>query len=314
GGGTRADARLTYLREEDAQSVRARLLALAHGVHEDTPAPPELPLLSVPGPRLIVSVLLSSEGVGAAFGVAFAAGLATFNKTAAVVVGGGSISVLVSLVTRVWRRVNTELGFSVADAPDGLRVRSGLLQTVAETIPRGRIQSIRLVEPLLWRPLGWCRIELHVAGREHMREGQGNRRLAKALLPVGSQAEASALLTRLLPGLPPRGTAPPARARLKSPFRYHFLSGAHDAAYAVGGTGRLMRVTTWVPLSKVQSIRRVEGPVQRRLRLATVHLDVPGKHHGVWLIDRDAGEAADLVATLPSLCATARKWDTPRGR
>jgi putative membrane protein len=309
GGASRADARLAYLRDEQAQVLRARLLAIAHGVHEDTPAPPETLLLSVPGTRLVASVLISSEGVIAVVGVAAAIALVNVSPGAAAAVGASAFSVLIGAVARVWRRVNTELGFSVAEAPDGLRVRSGLLQTVAETIPRGRIQSVRLQEPLLWRPFGWCRVELHVAGGEQRSEGRGGRRLARALLPVGSAEEAAALLRRLLPGLPPRGSRPPARARFKSPLRYHFLSGGHDESYAVGGTGRLTRVTTWVPLSKVQSIRTVEGPVQRMLHLATLHLDTPGRFHGASLVDRDGKEVAELAASLPSLCAAARKRD-----
>jgi putative membrane protein len=309
GGASRADARLAYLRDEQAQALRARLLAIAHGVHEDTPAPPETLLLSVPGPRLVASVLISNEGVGAVLGVAGAIALVNVSPAAAAAVGASAFSVLIGAVARVWRRVNTELGFTVAEAPDGLRVRSGLLQTVAETIPRGRIQSVRLQEPLLWRPFGWCRVELHVAGGEQRSEGRGGRRLARALLPVGSAEQAAALLWRLLPGLPARGPRPPGRARFKSPLRYHFLSGGHDETYAVGGTGRLTRVTTWVPLSKVQSIRTVEGPVQRMLHLATLHLDTPGRFHGAALVDREGAEVAKLAAALPSLCAAARRRD-----
>jgi putative membrane protein len=309
GGSSRADARLAYLRDEQAQVLRARLLAIAHGVHEDTPAPPETMLLSVPASRLVASVLISSEGVGALVGVAGAIALVNVSPTAAAAVGASAFSVLLGAVARVWRRVNTELGFSVAEAPDGLRVRSGLLHTVAETIPRGRIQSVRLLEPLLWRPFGWCRVELHLAGGEQRAEGHGSRRLARALLPVGSAEDAAALLWRLLPGLPPRGSSPPTRARLKSPIRYHFLAGGHDDTYGVGGTGRLTRVTSWVPLSKVQSIRTVEGPIQRLLHLSTLHLDTPGRFHGVALVDRDGAEVAKLASVLPPLCAAARKRD-----
>jgi putative membrane protein len=309
GGASRADARLAYLRDEQAQVLRARLLAIAHGVHEDTPAPPETLLLSVPGSRLVASVLISNEGVVALLGIAGTIALVNVSPAAAAAVGVSAFSILLGTVARVWRRVNTELGFSVAEAPDGLRVRSGLLQTVAETIPRGRIQSVRLQEPLLWRPFGWCRVELHVAGGEQRSEGRGGHRLARALLPVGSAEEASALMRRLLPGLPARGTPAPSRARFKSPIRFHFLSGGHDESYAVGGTGRLTRVTTWVPLSKVQSIRTVEGPVQRMLHLATLHLDTPGRFHGAALVDRDGAEVAELAAALPPLCAAARKRD-----
>ena len=44
-------------------------------------------------------------------------------------------------------------GFTVAQSPDGIRIRRGLLGTVAETIPAQRVQAVRMIEPLLWRPL-----------------------------------------------------------------------------------------------------------------------------------------------------------------
>jgi len=48
GGASRGDARLCYLRYSDATHVRAGLLAVAHGLHEAVPAPPEERLVVVP--------------------------------------------------------------------------------------------------------------------------------------------------------------------------------------------------------------------------------------------------------------------------
>src|SRR5260370_17738108 len=55
------------------------------------------------------------------------------------------------IVLAVWRQFNGEYGTVVAAAPEGLRLRSGLVQTTAETIRPGRVQAVRLVEPLGWR-------------------------------------------------------------------------------------------------------------------------------------------------------------------
>ena len=87
---------------------------------------------------------------------------------------------------------------------------------------------------------------------------------------------------------PPALTRPPRRARLKAPLSYHFLAAGHDAAAAMGVTGRIRKVTTWLPLEKVQSVRMVTGPVQRRLGLATVHLDAAGRDVRAEFRDRDA--------------------------
>ena len=70
--------------------------------------------------------------------------------------------------------------------------------------------------------------------------------------------------------------------------------------------GRLRRTTTWIPLEKVQSVRWVQGPVQRRLGLASVRLDVAGRRVTAALQDRSVAEAGALLRRLPALARTAR--------
>ena len=74
-------------------------------------------------------------------------------------------------------------------------------------------------------------------------------------------------------------------------------------------TGRINRATTWVPLEKSQSIRRVQGPLQRPLGLATVHVDVAGKRARAEFRDREVEEADQLVAELTALSRSARQPD-----
>jgi putative membrane protein len=106
---------------------------------------------------------------------------------------------------------------------------------------------------------------------------------------------------------PPALSRPPRQARQKAPLSYHFLAAGHDAATAMAVTGRLRKVTTWLLLEKVQSIRLVEGPVQRRLGLATVHVDVAGKDVRAEFRDRPGDEARRLVDELAALSRTARQ-------
>ena len=85
------------------------------------------------------------------------------------------------------------------EGPEGVRIRRGLFQTVSETIPFGRIQALRQVEPWLWRPFGWCRLEVDIAGATARNQrGEGADVVRKALLPVGSQADSWHLIARLL--------------------------------------------------------------------------------------------------------------------
>jgi len=308
GGATAGHARLAYLAAGEADTVREQLLALSRGAAPQADQPPERLLLSLPTGRLVASILVGSPTVtflvlGSVFVTA-----AALSPKAAIAILSSSGAIAIGLVTFFWRRLNGGYHLTVAEAHDGLRVRSGLLDTTAETIPRGRVQAVRMVEPLLWRPFGWCRLEVDVAGRQHRGgENSPERQQLREVLPVGTRAEAQRLLGRILPDAPVERSRPPERARWKAPFRYHYLSWGHNERCAVTTTGRVARVTSWVPLTKVQSLRLVQGPVQRRLRLATIYLDTAGRAVHAAIRDRDADEARAQLGELTVLSRSARR-------
>jgi putative membrane protein len=305
-GSGNADGRLAYLTEQGAVALRARLLAAHHGLDPATPEPAEQVVTSVPVGRLLGSALISTVAIAAVV-VAAGAVIAVVSPAGLIAAAGSLVWWLIVVATVVWRHVSSQYGFTVATSPDGVRIRRGLLGTVAETIPVQRVQAVRMVEPLLWRPLHWCRLEMDVAGHLGRDQGEGTHAVRKALLPVGSREEARRLLRIALPDTPPALTAPPRRARWKAPLSYHYLVAGHDATLAVAVTGRLRRETTWVPLAKTQSVRLVQGPLQRALGLATVHLDAAGRRVRAEFRERDAGEARALVSELAALSRNARK-------
>jgi putative membrane protein len=165
---------------------------------------------------------------------------------------------------------------------------------------------VRLVEPLIWRALGWCRLEVDVAGPRQRRENRPESQRLRALVPVGSRAEADQMISELLSSQPEPTRRPPRVARWKAPLTYHFLAWGGDDRYVVASRGRLCRKTTWVPLEKLQSVRWVQGPIQRRLGLASVRLDVAGKRVTANLEDRDTAEAHEAFGRLPDLARKAR--------
>jgi len=305
-GSSHADGRLAYLPEQAALELRARLLAAHHGLDPGTPAPDERVLVTVPFGRLVGSVMLSSASLVAALTIAEVVIILTV-PAAFAATGSALVVWLIVLGPLAWRRLATQYGFTVAESPDGIRIRRGLLGTVAETIPRRRVQAVRMVEPLLWRPLGWCRLEIDVAGSPGRDRADGSRRLRKSLLPVGSKDVGGQLMRTVLGADPPPLQRPPRRARGKAPLSYHFLAAGHDAATAMAVTGRLRKVTTWLPLEKVQSVRLVQGPVQRRLGLATVHVDAAGRDVRAEFRDRPGNEARRLVDELATLSRSARQ-------
>jgi putative membrane protein len=337
------EANLAYLTEDEALVVRAHLLDLAHlpvggkrapappaqavSVPSPTPAAPTAPadpadgtagtavgwgpdgeavLVTVPAARFVVSLLISATGAFAAIFVAAIVLALTLTPAG----GGAIIAALLPIGATLYYRFTVEFGFTVSLSPQGVRLKHGLLDTRHQTVPRGRVQAIRIVEPLLWRRLGWVRLEVDVAGYRTRGVGGAEERAAiGVLLPVAPRAQAEQLIHTVLPGLrldTIKTTKPPKRARWRAPLSWHFLSGAFDHGWSVTTYGRLKRVTDVVPQDKLQSVRLVEGPLQRRLGLATVHLDTAGRNVHAAFRHRDRREAAELIDTLARIARTAR--------
>jgi len=314
GGSTGNTGRLAYLPEAEVEPLRERLLALARGATPASsaatvaPTPVESNLLVVPTRRLVASILVSDVGLFAEAVTVALIVTAVLSTSAAESVIRGGLVWIIGVATLVWRRFNQEYHLTVAESPDGLRVHSGLIALTAETIRPGRVQAVRMVEPMLWRQFGWCRLEVDVAGHQRSKgEGQAQRGRLRTVLPVGSRALAEELLERLVPDRPVVDSPPPQRARWKSPLRYRMLRAGRNSTCVVTTSGRLRRVTCWVPLEKAQSFREVQGPLQRRLQLATVHVDTVGRGVRAVLRDRDLEEVDRVLAELPVLARAARR-------
>jgi putative membrane protein len=304
--------RLAYLPESKAVAVRARLLALAHGLAEETPEPPAAAIWRVHNGKLAASAAL---GTPTTVFLILLAGLLTTVTLAPAGAPAVLSSVLPWLVISALlpaRRVLAEYGFTVGEAGDGLRLRAGLVQTRAQTIPAGRVQAIRVTQRLPWRPLGWYRLEVDIARQQTGRRGSesDSALVSRALLPIGTEQDVDRLLARVLPGavwrVPP-GTGPPRRAWVKAPFAHRMLAAWHDPDHLAARTGRIRGSTVLVPQAKVQSIRYAQGPLGRATRLATVHVDTAG--HG-WAAEarcRDGAGAQELTEELTALARSARQ-------
>lgn len=309
--GAGKDSRLAYLHVERATRLRSALLAAHHGLDPATPEPAEQAMAVVPARRLVGSVALSAPTAILVVLVLALIVLDDVSARAATAVTAVAFVYLLGLATAIWRRFNGQYGFTVANAPDGIRVRRGLVGTVAETIPLHRVQAVRQIEPLWWRPFGWCRLEVDLAGAAGRDRGAGPAHVTKTLLPVGSRSLAEALRTSVIGAVGFEPEPPPRRARVKAPLSYHFLAAGHDDSIAAAVTGRVCKVTCWVPLEKAQSVRRVQGPLQRRLGLATVYVDAAGKRVDVAFRDRDAPETERLVDELAASSRLARRHALP---
>lgn len=301
-------ARLAYLSLKRATEVRTQLLALAHGLAEDTPEPAAYRLLTVPNERLAAASLLRilPEWFGA-----LVLGIIAIVASGSVAPLAGLVPILVILVLAPAQRAGADFGFTVNEGPDGFRLERGLLSLRKETIPVGRIQAVRWVEPLLWRPFGWCALEVDVARQRIARHDErGDQSVARTLISVATRQEAMWLLSRVMPGaspIPPPGTRPPRRALLRSPLQWHYLALWYDGVYLLARTGRVRPATVIVPLDKVQSVRSVSGPWLRLLGLSDLRIDSAGRRWAAEGLERDSAQADMMLWSIAELACHARR-------
>ncbi len=215
---------------------------------------------------------------------------------------------LFGMFTGYSRRFSRLARYTISGSADGVRVGYGLLSTSSETIPTGRIHAVELTQPVLWRPFGWWTIRINRAGRSKQR---GQAENASVVLPVGSLADVERVLPLLLPVVgrealrelvaatarfsdrtdrarTDRARADRARAaRAQDPFSRAPRKAAwlhpfswRRIGYAFAGDalalrgGYLVRRLVFVPLARVQSVAIRQGPLQRMLGLAGLHVHV----------------------------------------
>lgn len=309
--GTDSKDELAFLSEREAVSLRAELLARAAGIApEAAPEAGEAPsraLLRVQPRTLVLSILLR--------GGSWAMLAALITVPVLVYVGTGSVwpalATALPLAGGFWAsgfgRFVREYDWTVAESPDGLRLDSGLLDRAHATVPPGRVQAVRIVEPLLWRWRGWVRVELEVAGGKDDENG--------VLIPVATWQATAEVLARVLPGVDldaaVAAAAPaPERSRWCAPvFRRGFGHGVTPSVF-VTRHGLLSRHTTLLPHAKVQSVRLSQGPWQRRQGLADIHVD-HGANGATVARLRDADEAHAVVRAQAERSRTGRSAAAP---
>ncbi|MFF4787989.1 PH domain-containing protein [Streptomyces griseorubiginosus] len=305
--GTDKKDELAFLGEREARALRAELLARAAGfapetAHEVGEAPAR-ELMRTPPRDLALSVVLTGATWMSLLAALVVPPLLWWATESLWTVLATAVPLLGAAGASSVGRFVTEYDWTVGESPDGLRIDHGLLDRSHETVPPGRVQTVRIVEPLLWRRRGWVRVELDVAGSSN-----------SVLVPVAPREVAEAVVARVLPGVvvpPPSALVrPPRRAGRCLPvwWRGHGLT-VTDAVFA-SRQGLLRRSLALVPHAKVQSVRLVQGPWERLWRIAEVHVDT-GANKTVTARLRDAQEAAELLRAQAERSRTGRRGARP---
>ncbi|HET9648907.1 MAG TPA: PH domain-containing protein [Microlunatus sp.] len=316
---------LRYLSQAEASRLRDYLLTRAHGsrasiADSEREAPAsrftdlgraDRPLVTVPAPRLLASVLLSSEFLGTALYTVVVLSV-SFASTAFALTA--LVPAVLGLFSLISSRIVAMFNFTLAESGRGLRIIRGLTNLSSQSVPVNRIQGVRISQPLLWRSLGWYRIDIDILGYLSS-EGDQSSQSSSVLLPVASAEDIRLALDRILPGVDPDAIeliTAPRRARWVRPFDFWTLKSGMDDRMLITENGWLTHNRNIVPHAKSQSVRLHQGPLQRRLGLADVHVDTPkGPVHAV-AYQMDAALARTMVLTQLDRARAARRADSDR--
>jgi len=244
---------------------------------------------------------------------------------------------LFSWVLATFGTVLAHAGFTLSRSADGkyLHIKRGLLERRESTVPLARIQAIKVVEGVLRQPFGFAALRVESAGFG-AEEG-----VSTALFPLLPRREAENLLRAAVPEfaasldqLEPL----PDRARRRYAFRsalpalllaapgavvffpwgllalvlivpaslYGLLrhrTAGHDleGERLVLRFRRLARTTVIVPRGRLQSRGYSVSPFQKRMKLATLKVEVASGSGGAAfrLTDVEAEDSEGLVGALP---------------
>ncbi|MER7896320.1 PH domain-containing protein [Streptomyces sp. NPDC096046] len=300
--GTDKKDELAFLGADEARSLRAELLARAAGfapetAHEVGEAPSRRLLRVPPGVLALSLVLTGATWVSLAAALVVPPVLWLFTHSLWTVLAVALPLLGAAGASSVGRFV-AEYDWTVGESPDGLRIDHGLLDRAHETVPPGRVQTVRIVEPLLWRRRGWVRVELDVAGSSN-----------SVLVPVAPREIAEDVIGRVLPGVSvPEAAAlspAPRNARWCVPLWWRGYGLAVTDAVFAARSGLLRRSLALVPHAKVQSVRMTQGPWERARGVADVCVDT-GANKTVRARLREAGEARALLAAQAERSRTGR--------
>ncbi|WP_062516193.1 PH domain-containing protein [Demequina gelatinilytica] len=319
-----ADRARAFERPEDVLTGRER-------VRTAVAAAEEREVYRVPFGRLVLSTLFSGPAVFVVLAPLTGILATVFLKID--VLGGvlaaigtslfAIIGALGALLGFFWTRINGGFGFTAALSADGLRLRHGLMETRRQTVPPGRVQAIRLHQPLLWRGQDWWRITLNVAGYGATDEA------VSVLHPVATREEALTAVWLVLPDLgepDPYGTlgyalhgtgaeggflASPERARRLDPFQWRFRGVRATERALLIRRGRWSRELMIVPHERTQSLGLTQGPLRRSLRLANVEVHSTAGPVTPVAAHLDLDDAIALLDAQAARAGEGRRRQTP---
>lgn len=327
--GPESSTRLRYLKRDDAYRFRDYLLIRAHGqqttvaatqvtgkVFEDIGDSDEVLVRIGPAALLIAALLGTETLVMVAFLLVAIISLTVFGLPW---IGLATIIPFAfGLVSHLNKAMFSQFNYTLARSGPGLKITRGLTSLTSQAVPRSRIQGVRITQSLLWRPFGLYRIDMELLGTASIDSDGQQAAQSPILVPAGTAAEVRTALAALWPGIDTEAVLllpAPKQARWLRPITAATLRHGASHEIAVVARGRFNRVRRIVPLARLQSVGIQQGPLQRALRLADVHLHTAGHVLGTRAMHLDPAEARrfalELIESARAAGAPALLADTP---
>lgn len=295
---------LSYLTRRRAEALREHLLvkmaasrdeagvrgpggASGTDAHPTAEADDEL-VVAVSPATLIVGSLVTLGTISAIVGGALLIGLSVLSEATVTFVAG-----LIAIGGWVWGRIGKNWGFRMTRRDGALRIHRGALSKTNQGLRPGRVQGVVISQDLLQRLTGMYEMRVTVLGYasgDSDSDGGSNA----VVLPAGTAADVQRVLSALWPELDLTTVAvhgqPPA-ARWLTPITFPTHTWGIGEHVIIAEHGLLEHRRTIVPHRRMQSASVHQGPLQRRLGLATlaVHTtDGPVDLEIYHLAERDA--------------------------
>ncbi|MEV8267391.1 PH domain-containing protein [Microbacterium sp. NPDC076911] len=360
GAGMDSNVKLEYLSTVNAETVRADILRLASGQQLAETAEarasasgsrvsalsttmsreitsliegPEAPVaepesvVDIPVVRIVVSHMVSPSTVFVLImGVAIVIGV-SLGYTWLLL---GFIPAFLGLGAYWVSSILRSLRYSIAPTPDGARITFGLLTTITETIPPGRVHALEVAQPILWRPFGWWAVKLNrLSGRS---ASDTTTDQFTTVLPVGTAADVERVLRLMQPAVPEMEWPLIVQEGMFGPLEHDSFTTTPKRAWWIRPLSwkrngfrltddllLLRRGTIWrnlsiLPLARLQSFALHQGPFDRKSRVASAHAHVvtgPVSAH-LAAVDRDAALAmlTDVAAGTVRAAASdhSHRW------
>lgn len=200
---------------------------------------------------------------------------------------GIGIPTTIAFVAVTWAQISKSLRYAIAPTPDGVRITYGLLTTVTETLPPGRIFAVEVSQSLLWRPFGWWTVKINrMSGKSATQQASSSEQQFNVVLPVGKREDVERVLALIIPDAPqadiplmwehgilgPVADDPyktiPRRAWWRRPLSWKRHGYAMTEFGVLLRRGLLWRKLAVFPLARLQGVSIAQGPISRAQRVA----------------------------------------------